>query len=53
LAELGKSLELAIEANSSLTTQVKELPNVNAQYEAEKESLKDEISNLTTERLKL
>ena len=45
LSESGKKLD-------SLTAQVKELSNVNVQHEAEKESLKDEIANLTADRLK-
>jgi len=45
LSELGKKLD-------SLTSQVKELSNVNVQHEIEKESLKDEIAYLTAERLK-
>jgi len=53
LAKLGKNLKLALEANSSLTTKVKELSNVNAQYKDEKEPLKDEIVGLTGESLKL
>ena len=53
MAESGKNLELDLESNSSLTTQVKELSNLNSQYKAEKESLKGEIASLIAERLKL
>ena len=51
LAESSKSLESSLEANLTLTNQIKELSDAHAHCKAEKELLKDEISSLTAKRL--
>jgi len=51
--DYGKSLESSLEANMTLTNQIKELLDVHSHCEIEKKSLKDEIAGLTAERLSL
>jgi len=51
LVDFSKSLESALEANLTLNNQIKELSDVHAYCETEKESLKDEIAGMTAERL--